>query len=226
MPADDISPIWGRSYRDISLEGYVHHRSQGVTPFLNSPFFRRPYALSATTNGALSVSDFAQPFTSLASVIPVPAEQPLADAPIARWIKPARRRRNSTGPTDRSIAEAGKHISGLEEQVKHRRIRARLTRVWELDQVRDASITRWRMPRRLKSFPRTPIRRRSRRNSRVRGRAASRELSTTSSKLYWCCSRLDLDLEAKLADCRAGGPSQSQAPAREAQRCGPAANAP
>jgi len=25
VPADEISPIWGRSYRDISLEGYVHH---------------------------------------------------------------------------------------------------------------------------------------------------------------------------------------------------------
>jgi len=24
VPADEISPIWGRSYRDISLEGYVH----------------------------------------------------------------------------------------------------------------------------------------------------------------------------------------------------------
>ena len=38
VPADEISPIWGRTYRDIAVEGYVHHRSQGVTPFMNSPF--------------------------------------------------------------------------------------------------------------------------------------------------------------------------------------------
>ena len=37
VPADEISPIWGLSYREIALEGYLHHRSQGVTPFLNSP---------------------------------------------------------------------------------------------------------------------------------------------------------------------------------------------
>ena len=52
VPADEISPIWGLSYRDISLEGYLHHRSQGVTPFLNSPFLRRPYGLKRATGGA------------------------------------------------------------------------------------------------------------------------------------------------------------------------------
>jgi len=70
VPADDISPIWGRSYRDISLEGYLHHRSQGVTPFLNSPFVRRPYGLKRTTGGPPSPADFAQPITSLASSRP------------------------------------------------------------------------------------------------------------------------------------------------------------
>src|SRR6202011_1482308 len=80
VPADEISPIWGRSYRDISLEGYVHHRSQGVTPNLNSPFIRRPYGLKHTTGGPASPADLAQPIMSLASVIPVPAEQQLAAA--------------------------------------------------------------------------------------------------------------------------------------------------
>ena len=80
VPADEISPIWGLSYREISLEGYLHHRSQGVTPFLNSPFLRRPYGLKRTTGGAPSPSDFAQPLTSLARVIPVPAEDSLAAA--------------------------------------------------------------------------------------------------------------------------------------------------
>ena len=97
VPADEISPIWGRSYRDISLEGYVHHRSQGVTPNLNSPFIRRPYGLKRTTGGPASPADFARPITSLASLIPVPAEQPLAAADRA-LDQDARRRKSWTGP--------------------------------------------------------------------------------------------------------------------------------
>src|SRR6266853_1643492 len=80
VPADEISPIWGLSYRDIALEGYLHHRSQGVTPFLNSPFLRRPYGLKKTAGGPPSPSDFAQPLTSLARLIPVKAEDSLAAA--------------------------------------------------------------------------------------------------------------------------------------------------
>src|ERR1700730_9727608 len=80
VPADDISSILGLSYRDIALEGYLHHRSQGVTPFLNAPFLRRPYGLKRTTGGPPSPSDFAQPLTSLTRVIPVPAEEYLAAA--------------------------------------------------------------------------------------------------------------------------------------------------
>jgi LmbE family N-acetylglucosaminyl deacetylase len=80
VPADEISPIWGLSYRDIALQGYLHHRSQGVTPFLNSPFLRRPYGLKHTTGGPPSPSDFAQSITSLARVIPVPADKSLAAA--------------------------------------------------------------------------------------------------------------------------------------------------
>jgi len=51
VPADEISPIWDAAIAIISLEGYVHHRSQGVTPNLNSPFIRRPYGLKRTTGG-------------------------------------------------------------------------------------------------------------------------------------------------------------------------------
>src|ERR1700676_489982 len=80
VPADEISPIWGLSYGDIALQGYLHHRSQGVTPFLNSPFLRRPYGLKRTTGGAPSPSDFAQPLTSLARVLPVPSADSLAAA--------------------------------------------------------------------------------------------------------------------------------------------------
>jgi len=136
VPAEEISPIWGMSYRDIALEGYLHHRSQGVTPFLNSPFLRRPYGLKRTTGGAPSPSDFAQPLTSLARVIPVPAEDALATAD--RDLDQARlaaEKLDWPGAV-RTIAEAGKQIASLEEQLKHSQDSSAAGALWELEQVR------------------------------------------------------------------------------------------
>ena len=125
------------SYRDIALEGYLHHRSQGVTPFLNSPFLRRPYGLKRTTGGPPSPSDFAQPLTSLARVIPVPAEDSLAaadhDLDQARM---AAEKLDWPGAV-RSIAEAGKQIVSLEDQLKRSQDSSVAGGLWELEQVRE-----------------------------------------------------------------------------------------
>lgn len=137
VPADEISPIWGLSYREISVEGYLHHRSQGVTPFLNSPFLRRPYGLKRTTGGPPSPSDFAQPLTSLARVIPVPAGDSLAAAD--RDLDQARiaaEKLDWPGAV-RSIAEAGKQIASLEDQVKRSQDPSAAGGLWELEQVRE-----------------------------------------------------------------------------------------
>ena len=137
VPADEISPIWGLSYRDISLEGYLHHRSQGVTPFLNSPFVRRPYGLKRSTGGPPSPSDFAQPLTSLARVIPVPAEDSLAAADHALdQARMAAEKLDWPGAV-RSIAEAGKQIASLEDQVKRSQDSSAAGALWELEQVRE-----------------------------------------------------------------------------------------
>ncbi len=137
VPADEISPIWGLSYREISVEGYLHHRSQGVTPFLNSPFVRRPYGLKRSTGGAPSPSDFAQPLISLARVIPVPAGDSLAaadhDLDLARM---AAEKLDWPGAVH-SIAEAGKQIASLEDQVKHSQDSSAAAALWELEQVRE-----------------------------------------------------------------------------------------
>jgi LmbE family N-acetylglucosaminyl deacetylase len=137
VPADEISLIWGLSYRDLSIEGYLHHRSQGVTPFLNSPFLRRPYGLKRATGGPPLPSDFAQPLTSLARVIPVPAEDALAAAD--RELDQARvaaEKLDWPGAV-RSIAEAGKQIASLEDRVKGSQDSSAAGAVWELEQVRE-----------------------------------------------------------------------------------------
>ncbi|MGA7796491.1 MAG: PIG-L family deacetylase [Candidatus Acidiferrales bacterium] len=137
VPADDISPIWGLSYRDISLEGYLHHRSQGVTPFLNSPFLRRPYGLKRATGGPPSPSDFAQPLMSLAHVIPVPAEDSLAATDHALdQARMAAEKLDWPGAV-RSIAEAGKQIVSLEDRVKRSQDSSAAGALWELEQVRE-----------------------------------------------------------------------------------------
>ena len=135
VPAEEISPIWGRSYRDISYEGYLHHRSQGVTPFLNSPFIRRPYGLKRATGGAPSPSDFAQPITSLASLIPVPSADSLAAADHALDTARAAAEKLDWPGAVRSLAEAGKQIASLEEQVKKSSDARATNALWELDQV-------------------------------------------------------------------------------------------
>jgi LmbE family N-acetylglucosaminyl deacetylase len=138
VPADDISPIWGLSYRDIALEGYLHHRSQGVTPFLNAPFLRRPYGLKRTTGGPPSPSDFAQPLTSLASVIPFPAEKTLAAADHALDEARVAAEKLDWAGAVHSIAAAGKLIASIEDDI--RRVSKGMgwdETLWELAQVRD-----------------------------------------------------------------------------------------
>jgi LmbE family N-acetylglucosaminyl deacetylase len=138
VPADEISPIWGRSYRDISIEGYVHHRSQGVTPFLNSPFLRRPYGLKPATGGGgpPSPADFAQPITSLASVMPVPAGQQLAATDHALEQAQMAAEKLDWPSAVRCIAEAGKQIASLEDQAKGSPDSRAANAISELDQVR------------------------------------------------------------------------------------------
>ena len=137
VPADEISPIWGLSYRDISLQGYLHHRSQGVTPFINAPFVRRPYGLKRSTGGAPVPSDFAQPITSLASLIPVPAGEALAAADRSLDEARAAAEKLNWPDTVRSIAAAGKQIAALENQVKKSQDPRAADALWELKQVHE-----------------------------------------------------------------------------------------
>ena len=137
VPADEISPLWGLSYRDISLEGYAHHRSQGVTPNLNSPFARQPYGLRRSTGASITTTDLAQPLSSLASRIPVPADQSLAAADDSlNDARMAAEKLDWAGAV-RAIAEAGKQIAALEDKLKDSKDPQAADSKWELDQVRE-----------------------------------------------------------------------------------------
>jgi hypothetical protein len=62
---DEISPIWGKSYREISIEALANHRSQGLPGFLSSPFLRRAHVLVRSDGGKLDPAVLAQPLVQL-----------------------------------------------------------------------------------------------------------------------------------------------------------------
>src|SRR6266513_2155571 len=45
LPLDDTSPLYGKTWREIGLDAFANHRSQGIAVFLGSAFLRRPIAL-------------------------------------------------------------------------------------------------------------------------------------------------------------------------------------
>jgi LmbE family N-acetylglucosaminyl deacetylase len=75
LPLDAVSPLWGKSWREIGLDAFVNHHTQGIAGFLNSPFLRRPIALVPENGASFEPTDLAQPITKL-----VPGCKVFADA--------------------------------------------------------------------------------------------------------------------------------------------------
>ncbi|MGH9561549.1 MAG: PIG-L family deacetylase, partial [Terracidiphilus sp.] len=67
LPVADMSPLWGKSYIEIGMEGHEQHRSQGTPSLFGNPFFRRPvYLISERgeeAGGAFDGKLLAQPIT-------------------------------------------------------------------------------------------------------------------------------------------------------------------
>ncbi len=61
VPMDDVSPLWGKSYREIGTDAFANHRTQGITAFLASPFLRRPIGVVAEGGGTVDPKQFARP---------------------------------------------------------------------------------------------------------------------------------------------------------------------
>src|SRR5438477_964372 len=45
LQLDEISPLYGRSWRQLGIDAFANHRTQGITGFLASSFLLRPIAL-------------------------------------------------------------------------------------------------------------------------------------------------------------------------------------
>jgi len=65
LPVDEISPLYGKSWREIGLDAFANHHSQGITGFLNSPFLRRPIALKREDGGDFDPAALNEPLGPL-----------------------------------------------------------------------------------------------------------------------------------------------------------------
>ncbi len=66
LPLDDVSPLWGKTWREIAMDAFANHRTQGVSVFYGNPFFRRPIALKREDGSALEPVSLALPLRAVA----------------------------------------------------------------------------------------------------------------------------------------------------------------
>jgi LmbE family N-acetylglucosaminyl deacetylase len=59
LPLDDVSPLWGKTWREIGMDAFANHRTQGVAVFFGNPFFRRPISLKKADGTAPDPESFA-----------------------------------------------------------------------------------------------------------------------------------------------------------------------
>jgi len=115
-----VSPLWGKSYVEMGMEGHAQHRSQGTPSLSGNPFFRRPTALitehGQQAGGGFDPKLLAQPITSLAARFPglqsvmAPALD-ATDQELAAAAKSALELDRAAAAN--SLAQAGKEIVAL-----------------------------------------------------------------------------------------------------------------
>ena len=124
LPVNKTSPLWGKSYVEIGMEGHAQHRSQGTPAFFGNPFFRRPiYLVAENAKGELGKFDaklLAEPlaslgaqFGSLQSVMSPALSS--ADENLAAAAKSVEQVDRAAAA--KSLAAAGKSISALRQQI-------------------------------------------------------------------------------------------------------------
>jgi LmbE family N-acetylglucosaminyl deacetylase len=144
LPVNEVSPLWGKSYVEMGMEGHAQHRSQGTPAFFGNAFFRRPIYLVKEDEkgpaGSFDVKLLAEPLTSLAARFPSLRESMLpalasADQTLAAASKSALELDRASAAN--SLAAAGKGIAALHEQVEKQSGDEAKSALWELDRVKD-----------------------------------------------------------------------------------------
>jgi hypothetical protein len=143
LPVNDVSPLWGKSYVEMGMEGHAQHKSQGTPSFFGNPFFRRPVTLleehGQQAGGGFDAELLAEPLASLAKTFPdfevlmtpafTTADQELAAAASSALAL-------DRTAAAKSLAAAGKDIAALREKIARAGGVQSADALWEIDQVR------------------------------------------------------------------------------------------
>jgi LmbE family N-acetylglucosaminyl deacetylase len=65
VPLDEVSPLWGKTWREIGIDAFANHRTQGISAFLGSSFLHRPIALVSENGEKIDPASLAQPLHTL-----------------------------------------------------------------------------------------------------------------------------------------------------------------
>lgn len=141
LPINDVSPLWGKSYVDMGMEGHALHRSQGTPSFFGNPFFRRPVSLvredeKGDPAGAFEAKLLAAPLPSLAETFPAFREMlskslRQVDSNLEAARNAALALRRSVAAT--GLADAAKEIANLRDQVSKQSENGNAQLRWELE---------------------------------------------------------------------------------------------
>ncbi|MCL4523696.1 MAG: PIG-L family deacetylase, partial [Acidobacteria bacterium] len=70
IPVGEVSALWGKSWGEIGVEGYLNHRTQGVGGVRNSPFFRRAFAVMAVEGAKPDAALLGAPLSAMGKRLP------------------------------------------------------------------------------------------------------------------------------------------------------------
>jgi hypothetical protein len=62
---DEVSPLWGKTWREIGIDAFANHRTQGISGVLGSSFLHRPIALVSENGEKIDPTIFARPLHTL-----------------------------------------------------------------------------------------------------------------------------------------------------------------
>jgi len=147
LPVGDVSPLWGKSYTEMGMEGHSLHRSQGTPAFFGNVFFRRPIYLVAEnekgTAGKFDAKLLAEPLTSLSARSPslqasMATRLTAADADLKAALAAARTMQRTDAAT--SLAQAGLQIGTLRNEISRNAMADRVNQetssaLWELQRA-------------------------------------------------------------------------------------------
>ncbi len=127
LPVNEISPIWGKSYNEISRDGFANQRSQGVVAFSFSlgvnQFLRRPSTLMRQDGAAFDKAQLSLALGSLPARFPALSE--ILKTKLIETDLALERARVAAQALDwpkavHELAGAGKIVADLESQISVR----------------------------------------------------------------------------------------------------------